>query len=60
LQKWVNNQLWGKKKTKDEKEEKENDISDSLPKKEDLSKGAKALRTMIVDLLKLIEEVDQK
>lgn len=47
----------GKKKTKDEKEE--SDIYDSLPKG-DLSKEAKALREMIIELLKLIAEVDKK
>lgn len=47
----------GKKKTKDDKED--SDIYDSLPKG-DLSKEAKALREMIIELLKLIEEVDKK
>lgn len=47
----------GKKKTQGESEE--SDIYDSLPKG-DLSKEAKALREMIIELLKLIEEVDKK
>lgn len=48
----------GKKKTKDEKEE--GDIDGLVPKKEDLSKEANSLREMIIQLLKLIEEVDKK
>lgn len=46
----------GKKKTRDDKDD---EIYDSLPKG-DLSKEAKALREMIMELLKLIEEVDKK
>ena len=48
-----------KEKTKDDKEDKESDVYDTLPKG-DLSKEAKALREMIIQLLKLIEEVDEK